>query len=288
MLNTSQPQGGQIPNTQIPEALRKFKERDWRWLWAAMINQRFSLPPEATVAPAQRQAYIAGQLQTQQDPGYWIQFFIDQHRNFVINEEAFKWLEKDDDRLLIWMLSRLDKESGNLFGGSLLGTPQASRRDQIILMIDLWNATPEHKLQYLETKKQEWTRIRISESDTRWIDPKNEDQLRWAWDYLLKQFKAIYIPTPVTLAEFHAAVLASLDQLSYEHQAEKRVFLDKMKKTWSQKKYRDSDHARKQFYLPLNKQAIKDLEWLAENSQKKPSEIVEELLAKGVAAIRGL
>lgn len=281
-------QGQVVPTIPVPDAFKKFKDRDWRWLWAAMTNLRFQLPPEATVPPSQRQQHMLALLAIQQPPDQWIRQLSDMHKNCVIREEAFEWIGKDDDRLLIWLLGRINTLLGNTFGFGILGTPRECRRDQIILSIDLWTSTPEQKIQSLDGLRQEWGRVRTPDQDIKWLDPKNEEQLKWAWDYLLKQAKAVFIPAPVTPGETHAAVLASLDRMSDGHPAEKRVFLDKMRKTWSQKKYRDSDNARKQFYLPLNKQAIKDLEWLTNERQQKASEIVEQLLAKEVAAARGI
>lgn len=75
--------------------------------------------------------------------------------------------------------------------------------------------------------------------------------------------------------------------MSHGHQAEKRLRLDKMQKTRSQKKYRDSDNARKQLYLPLNKQAIKDLQRLADHNQKKDIGIVELFAGKGGVSALG-
>ena len=281
------PPGQVVPALPVPDAFKKFKDRDWRWLWATMA-QRFQLPPEASVPPSQRQQYLLTQLNFQQFPEQWVTELAGQHKNLVLAESAFEWIGKEDDRLLIWLLGRLNNANGQTFSFGFLATPRESRRDQFILSVDIWQATPEQKLLHLDNLRQDWVRVRTSDQDTKWLDPKNEEQMKWAWDYLTKQGKAVFIPTPVTPAETHAAVLASFDRMSDGHPAEKRVFLDKMRKTWSQKKYRDSDNARKQFYLPLNKQAIKDLEWLTNERQQKASEIVEQLLAKEVAAARGI
>lgn len=274
------------PAHPVPEAFKKFKDRDWRWLWVAMTGLRFQLLPEASVPPSQRQQYLLSQL-TMQQPDHWVRQLSDMHKNQVISDTAFEWIEKENDRLLIWLLGRGSNTSGPILAFGYRGIPRESRRDQFILLIDNWNVTPEQKLQYLDHLRQDWSRSKIRDQDTKWLNPKSPDQIQWAWEYLLKNAKAVLIPSPVTLAETYAGVLASLDHLSDIHQAEKRLFLDKMRKTWSQKKYRDSDNARKQFYLPLNKQAIKHLEWLTTERQQKASEIVEQLLANEVAAYRG-
>ena len=66
--------------------------------------------------------------------------------------------------------------------------------------------------------------------------------------------------------------------MSYGHPAEKQLFQEKMKKTWSQKKYRDSGKAKKQHYMPLTKDTRDKLSALSEEWSMKPHEVVELLI----------
>lgn len=50
------------------------------------------------------------------------------------------------------------------------------------------------------------------------------------------------------------------------------------KPTWSQKKYRASDKAKKPYYLRLTKQSREKLAWLAAHHERKDTEILEELI----------
>lgn len=210
-----------------------------------------------------------------------------QKTDALLNEEAFIWLrEKDDERAQIWMLNQTD-ERVNDRRPSGKPSPGLSRLEEIIFSIDLWDESLEKKIRFLRKQQEDWGAARTPDSDTKWLDPKNEEQLRWAWEYLRKQNRDIRLPAPTTLKDFYVAVLASLDDMSQGHPDTKKVFLDKMRKTWSQKKYRDSEDARKQVYLPLNPKAQEGMKWLAEQLNEKAHKVVERLIAEEVQRIKG-
>ena len=198
---------------------------------------------------------------------------------------AAQGIDKDDARLLIWLLLQVQSAVFNLTSSLpdrvSLTLYREQRRDEIILALDSWQVVLDSKQQFLNNKKAEWGQIRTHDRETKWLDPKDTDQLTWAWEYLCKKFKTYPIPNPVTAKEYHAAVLAALDNMSYGHPAEKSLFLDKMKTTWGQKKYRDSGKAKKLYNLPLTKTAREQLEWLAKHSEAKTTDILERLISEG-------
>ena len=160
----------------------------------------------------------------------------------------------------------------------LAATFAESRYEAIINEIDIWKVTLKEKIEYLLEKKNEWTHYKTPEKQIKWINPKDDVQLVWAWEYLQKQEKDLSTPKPANTIEYHASVLASLDEMSYEHPAKKQLFMEQMKKTWYQKQYRDSGKAKKPYYLPLTIKTREKLEWLAENSGQKPADILEQLI----------
>jgi len=53
-----------------------------------------------------------------------------------------------------------------------------------------------------------------------------------------------------------------------------------MKKTWSQKKFRDSGKAKKPYHLPLTKTTQKQLEKLAELKNCRKEHVIEKLIER--------
>ncbi len=267
--------------TELPEELKRFKERDMKWLWYHLVQIGAPMPPEHTVARSDRQSTIAGILSTATNPQEQIRHIKAAHTNLVMSEDHLKWLDKDDDRLLVWVLARLQEM---YFRAQLQphfqvhSTAPEARRDEIILALDLWNLPVDQKISFLHDCRNRWAQARTPDADTQWIDPKDRAQLTWAWEYLNKAFKAMLLPPPASTRDYYVCVLASLDNLSLGHPAEKKLFIEKMKKTWSQKKYRDSGKAKKPYYMPLSKEAKSMLETLATKNEMRPHDLVEALI----------
>lgn len=60
-----------------------------------------------------------------------------------------------------------------------------------------------------------------------------------------------------------------------------------MKRTWSQRKYRASDKAKKPYYLRLTRQSRDKLAWIAQFQERKDTEILEELIEARYREIAG-
>jgi len=58
----------------------------------------------------------------------------------------------------------------------------------------------------------------------------------------------------------------------------KSQFIERMRKSWSQQKFRDAGKTKTKHHLPLTKQAKRNLKKLALFKNKSESEILEELI----------
>ncbi len=275
----------------LPKELQHFKDRDIRWLWRFLMSKGVQLQSDESLNPSQVIQTIAGLIAGHTNPPEAIQEILNAHRDQIVSESAFRWIDKDDDRLIVWLylqLERLATNPNNYFQiQPLMAVASTRRRDAIILAIDCWNATPAAKEQFLEQQKLYWGRMRTPDKETKWLNPKDEVQLDWAWTYIVKGYKSSFIPMPVTPKERYAAILIALDRLSEGNAAEKRLFLDTMKKTWSQKKFRDSGKAKKPYHLPLTKSAKDQLDWLATQQGVSQTAILERLIQESFTASGG-
>lgn len=266
---------------ELPSPLNKFSERDLRWLWRVLTLEGAPLPIETNVPKSERPSVLANMIKSDQEPDSLIHYILDQHRSQLVDTKWFDWIDSDGDRQLAWLLHKTQDLARQPFGYQPITverTPREERKDSIILMLDLWNETIENKHTFLSNKRNEWADIRTPDHETKWIDPKNSAQLKWAWSYLNKQQVSVALPSPVDNRDYLTCILATIDNMSYWNFAEKQLFLEKMKKTWSQKKYRDSGKAKKQHYMPLTKDARDKLSALSEEWSMKPHEVVELLI----------
>lgn len=282
-----------IRDTALPKDLQHFtKDRDTRWLWRYLVARGLRLPDENSVSPAQASNVMATAIEGTQPPGQLVREILEAHRNLMLPEDSYRWIEKDDDRQIIWLYLELQKYATNpaniMFIRPLGMLPSERRRDEIVVTMDACGLALPVKQQMLADMKMWWGQQRTPDRDTKWLDAKNASQLTWAWDYLTKDFKTFSIPKPVTTREHHHAILAALDQLTIIlHPAEKRVFLDKMKKTWGQKKFRDSGKAKKPYNLPLTKGAKSQLELLAKQQGISENKVLEQLIQASFTAANG-
>lgn len=287
----------------LPHPINTFKPRDLRWLWSFLtafqwLNQGHKLQLTYDDLSFSASALeMANAIKQHENPVEFVDWILSQYHYAVIPEEHLKWIEAEDHRLLIWILFNLKEPiAGQTITQPLLSasSPEVpppplvmphpatihskTRYEKIITAIDCWPYSCQGKINYLLEKKNEWIHCKTPEKQTRWINPTAFDQLTWAWEYLEKKGKALNIPKPADAMEYHAAVLASLDEMSYGHPSDKTLFLEQMKRTWSQKKFRDSGKAKKPYYLPLTIKTREKLIKLSENSGKKPTDVLQQLI----------
>ena len=261
----------------LPEELKNFNERDINWLWNFMSSY-YVLPPEKSLALNFKINFINYYLTNKNSPNFNpefnIQNILKNYFSQVIKIDYFDWIDPKNYRQIIWASKTFFTEMDFYF----LNTGFENYHDLIIKFFDRIILPSEEKIQILSEKKQEWARFKTPDSELKWLDINNSAQLNWAWTYLHKFLRSIQVPNPVTNDEFYGAILASFDRMSYSHYADKQLFIGKMKKTWSQKKFRDSGKAKKPYHLPLTQQAKKNLEELAQLYGVKSNDFLENLI----------
>lgn len=312
------------PLRPLPEELKHFQERDIRWLWRKLdMDAGGLLGSDAGLHLRERIDRIARHINAHQSQASYLAYLVAEHQERVLPKEQLQWIEKDNDRLLIWLSFQLlqfpeamlqpanspshlqlgytgfpfDAEPGTpvyksfQVEGRPITSPQAirptrlvsteERHDDFLLAIDVWQESRDNKLKFLAQLKERSIRERTLPRQTKWFRPdefKQPDQASWAWEYLTRARKACHIAAPSNRREMTAAVLASLDLFWRASESDRTVFIDLMKRTWSQRKYRASDKAKKPYYLRLTKQSREKLAWLAAHHERKDTEILEDLI----------
>ena len=107
------------------------------------------------------------------------------------------------------------------------------------------------KANYLNLSKNRYAERKTDRKNINWIDKNNEDQVYWAIDYLKNNNLLLKINgfLAYTNDDLYDLICASLDIIDayielplnqqYSPSAQKQLVISKMRKAWSQKKFRD-------------------------------------------------
>jgi len=177
-----------------------------------------------------------------------------------IDQESIDWIKKDNDRLLIIVINIFLKQPQIVFH------THSNNYNHFINIIDNNNLAKDQKLNALSSAKFFWSTIEYKKNTYNWIDKSSSDQIEWAWNYLYKMNNMPLLPTPpIDQKQRYEYILAALDLIHIsKNQDAHELFLIKMKKTWSQKKYRDNNKIKTPHHLPLNKISHGKLKELSE------------------------
>lgn len=281
---------GGVVLLRLPEPMRNFKSRELRWLWWYLEPELRSIDEQRLqyddISNSDRIQRMAKAIKSARNPSEFENQIMTCYNDNIVPEEHLQWIDKENHRLLIWCINNLSRNVRERRHSQLtsLSMPYLSRTlagkryESIITAIDIWETNKEEKINFLLQNKNEWSNYKTPDKEIKWLNSKDKDQIVWAWEYLEKHQKSFRVPKPDDMKECYDLVLASFDDLSYGHPAAKKLFLEQMKRTWSQKKFRDSGKAKKPYYLPLTIKTREKLEWLADNSGQKPAEILEQLI----------
>ena len=127
--------------------------------------------------------------------------------------------------------------------------------------------TAENKIIFLIDILSRMKEIVSNSSYNKWLNSSEEGQLKWAANYLGEKKLIVKVSNlKISEVELRAIVLASLDLIDYPSyneiksrnylysiSANKEIIIDKMKRAWSQQKYRDTGKTKKPYHLPLTK-----------------------------------
>lgn len=152
--------------------------------------------------------------------------------------------------------------------------------------------TIDSKISLLSKIERIWFSISSKDNYSKWISESNKEQIDWTKDYLRKT--GIYneiIRDKASLKEVRSHVLASLDIISYPLSEasinnsnkyvtndRKEIIIDKMKRAWSQQKYRDAGKTKKSYHLPLTIQTHARLEKMAEVNRLSQTAMLDILI----------
>jgi hypothetical protein len=209
----------------------------------------------------------------------------------------FRWIDKKDERLCNWVWCYLksktkkteagleqetSKESSFfLLAEKTFSTDRDNAADRHIDILDAFyngEADTQQQQDLLEELKAKWQEIRFNETIVNWLEENNPSQWTWAWSYLqnITQRPLEQAWIPANAIEKKAVVIATID-LS-DNVDRKALIIDKMKKAWSQKKFREKSSGKKPYSISMTLNTKQKLNALAEEKNMKINEMVEYLV----------
>lgn len=251
--------------------IRSLSERQIKWIQSYLTKKNISF---SHVGSTNRHEELIRQLCRYENFKDLVEeSYLEMSYNFV-PEKHFEWLA-DNLRGQIFALNILylecqygsfDPSSSNLIG-------------EIYLFFDNKNSTLhiDNKISLLSNIEQRWHTIFENNNYSKWLNEKNTEQIEWTREYLKKDGKYNNLVRDViSPKDIRSVVLVSLDLIDYPAYNEaknsyishistdrKERIIDKMKRAWSQQKYRDAGKTKKPYHLPLTKQTQARLEKMA-------------------------
>ena len=224
-----------------------------------------------------KDSILCSHINSQIDQTTAINILISNVQNILVSKEHLEWIENNNHRLIIWLLNRLSQQ----YNFIIITYGINNLYKTFLYNLDAINISIDEKILFLQNCASEWNFRKSSDSEIKWIQKTNSSQLEWAWLYLTKHnLLTHYFNHISNNNEKYESILACLDNLSYSSPETKELILLKMKKTWSQKKFRDSGKAKKPYHLPLTQETQAQLEELAKLKNMNKSKVLEAIILK--------
>lgn len=188
----------------------------------------------------------------------------------LVPEQHFEWLS-DNLRAQIFALHILSSEHGYMFDQN-----NHDLMSEIYSLFDDKSNTSHiaDKTLLLNNIEQRWRVVSEKDNYSKWLTETSKEQIEWTREYLKKDGIYNHLGRNASsLKEIKSHILASLDLIDYPNRDQnienyvqtdrKERIIDKMKRAWSQQKYRDAGKTKKPYHLPLTKIANARLDKMA-------------------------
>jgi hypothetical protein len=242
--------------------IRFLTERQVKWMQtylAYKVNVSFS-----SNGSSDRHEELMNQLSRHENFKDYVSDAYSEMTYKLVPEQNFEWLV-DNLRSQIFVLNILSKEKGYIY----FDINSNNLMEEIYSFFDNKDNTNnlESKMLLLNDMQKRWSSIIRSENYSKWLVESDVSHIEWTKDYLKKA--GIYnnsVRNDKFPKETRNHILASLDlidhpvseimndnYINYRSSDRKEIIIDKMKRAWSQQKYRSAGKTKKAYHLPLTK-----------------------------------
>ena len=211
----------------------------------------------------------------------------------ILLDQHFDWFKKND-RACYWMWGSVRLAQNQTLGLQEVTHPPIylyqqivsnqnpsstkERYECVVEFFDRWNQHLDFKMSFLQQLKANWGVLNANPPPFKWLS-EDDDQCRWASEYLMKSNIPTGLFNPVDIRELYRAVIAAFDLWSAPPDS-KKLFLQNINKAWSQKKHRDTLVGKKSLNTYLKEDTKQKLNELSELKGRKIHEVLEELIVR--------
>lgn len=220
----------------------------------------------------------------------------------LLEDRYFNWINKE--RIALYVIQFIyNNVYGNYFSDNFIRpnsvyhyplcekTPHMSRmglpmspsglkelRDTIKLYFDRLSTPPDLKEVLMDNIKSIWSGQ--NKEWFSWIDSKDKNQIDWSLKYLGNHFQTdddvlYYYKLSSPSSEIYGFLDICLDS-----NAERELFIIKMKKAWAQSRYRESVKDKKVINTYVSNDVKEKLKEIVRSGNKKTTEVISDLIRR--------
>lgn len=236
------------------------------WLWFWLIGHGVNLGSYAESRMGMRDK-MANHL----NQNAWLaKQSRDDKNNQILPDRQLDWLN-EGNRQIEWIYPKFMQHAGYTWNNIPQGV---FGKDRLILLIDLWQVDTTQKKLTLDNFRTQWLAHKSGDKVYKWFkDDEKKSALAWEW---LSKNTSFTIPYPKPF-ETYEDLLIFFDSANLTAE-QKTLYIDKIKKRWSQQKYREGLIGKAQYNFVLSDKAIANLDKLANLHEISRAKIIEVLL----------
>ena len=148
----------------------------------------------------------------------------------------------------------------------------------LITKYDLWEINITSKLNTIQNSFNNFKNLKSPENEVSWLKPNDKKQIEWSINYL-KKFN-FYNTSIFEYSDIdqYDQILITLDAISPHQIIQRTIFIEKMKKSWTQQKYREAGKVKTNYHLPLTKDCKEKLSKLSKLMNTSENKLLERLI----------
>ncbi|HCG6308263.1 TPA: hypothetical protein NJ316_002927 [Vibrio parahaemolyticus] len=236
-------------------------------------------------------------------------------QNHQLSNENFRWLNESDDRFCNWVWCYLRKNSEGFDRAAWyrdqrienqtytttiqeidsildvhidglahtafkkMSNNMAARKSDIIKCFKTSELSLSHQLKLIDTLLSTWERLSEDTRVSKWLESDQHTKSDWLWDYLKETGYRLHrgVWRVSNERDKRAAIIAMFDILD-DNPDRKSLLIGKMKRAWSQKKFRDKSNGKRPYSVSMTDRTKERLTWLVEKDDSNISDVIKRLI----------
>lgn len=250
---------------------------------------------------------IASQDWSNEEKDHAIKMFLNEAKQNLLPLSELDWIKKSE-RACYWCWAAISRNqffatpnhpviqpaqdqqwqyvsSYTQLGLKNIPSTSKERFDEVVKFFDRVGQPLQWQQLLVERLKSDWSFIYNSRKPFSWLKKDNEDQCRWAWEYMqsygtkqgLMDRPTTGFIQPVGLDELYLSIYGAFDTWNTSKES-KTLFLQNFNKAWHQKKHRDGRQGKKACNLVLREDVKDKLDEMANIRGLKLNQLVEILI----------